>query len=59
MAIEKRRDVHEDVLRAVEAKASRPLYAGVKYKASTSWKGDPIKIALPLVRWIDKDRPTT
>lgn len=40
--------------RKVAEQGDRPLYAGVTYKPSYSAHGDPIKIALPLVRWLDR-----
>lgn len=54
MSFQPRKHSLRDVARKVAEQGDRPLYAGVTYKPGYSVKGDPIKIALPLVRWLDR-----
>lgn len=54
MGFEPRKPVLRIVARKAEEKEDRPLYAGIVYKPGVTSKGDPMKIALPLVRWLDR-----
>jgi hypothetical protein len=54
MGFQPRKRSLRDLAQKLGEQGPKPLYAGVTYKPSYSTRGDPIKIALPRVRWLDR-----